>query len=76
MEFIRRNGSLNIGHRLEQGFALVSMVTNRVNGGKAEISDFLPDRSANDDSAEGEEGTVQDVMSLLAGLAKPSKKPA
>lgn len=75
MEFIQRNGSVNLGRRMEQGFALVSMVTNRANGGKAELSDFLPDRSSKDEEG-GEEGSVQDVMGLLTGLALPKKRAA
>lgn len=54
----------------------MSMVVNRSAGGKAELSDFLPDRSAGDEDEEGEEGTVEDVMGLLMALATPGMKAA
>ncbi len=62
--------------KIEQGSALISMVVNRSAGGKAELDDFLPDRTARDEDDDGKEGTVEDVMGLLMALAKPSKKAA
>lgn len=76
MDYIQRNGSLSVAKRVEQGAALVSMVVNRSAGGKAELSDFLPDRTTSQDDDEGEPGTVEDVMALLQGLAMPSRKAA
>ncbi|MFK3973778.1 hypothetical protein ACI2KS_23985 [Pseudomonas sp. NPDC087358] len=73
MDYIRRNGSLSVVRQIEQGSALVSMVVNRSAGGKAELADFLPDRSAEVEDEDGEEGTVEDVMSLLTALATPRK---
>lgn len=40
--YIKKRGSLNVGMRLEQGFALVAFQINRANGGKAELKDFMP----------------------------------
>lgn len=40
--YIRKHGSLNIGSRLEYGFALIAKQINRALGGKAEITDFMP----------------------------------
>lgn len=59
-------GSFNISTRLEQGFALIAMMLNRVNGGKAEISDFIPDRGNN---IEPPEGSIEDVMALLNSVS-------
>ena len=74
MEYIERNGSLNIASRMEQGFALLAMMVNRSAGGKSELSDFLPDRSRPEPEVEGEEASAQDVFLLLRGLAKPEAK--
>nr|WP_324294189.1 hypothetical protein [Pseudomonas syringae] len=74
MEYIKQNGSLNLGTRVEHGFALVAMMVNRSVGGKSELSDFLPDRSEPEPEVEGEEASAQDVFLLLRGLAKPEAK--
>lgn len=76
MEYIKRHGTLNIGTRVEQGFALVAMMVNRSVGGKSELSDFLPDRSEPEEVADGEEASAQDIFLLLRGLARPDGKAA
>jgi hypothetical protein len=76
MEYIKRHGTLNMGTRVEQGFALVAMMVNRSVGGKSELSDFLPDRSEPEEAAEGEEASAQDIFLLLRGLARPDGKAA
>jgi len=40
------HGSLNLGLRIEHAAAVTSLTVNRVNGGKALLADFLPDRTA------------------------------
>lgn len=35
-------GSLNIGRRIELSGAVVALQANRVGGGKAELTDFMP----------------------------------
>jgi hypothetical protein len=62
-EYVSRRGSLNIGMRLEAGFALIAMVINRALGGHATLADFMP-------HYEQPEATIEDVMSMLAGSKK------
>jgi hypothetical protein len=61
--YIERRGTLNIGMRLEAGFALIAMVINRALGGHATLADFMP-------HYEAPEATIEDVMSMLAGSKK------
>jgi hypothetical protein len=61
--YIERRGTLNVGMRLEAGFALIAMVINRALGGSATVKDFMP-------HYEEPEATIGDVMSILAGSKK------
>jgi len=40
--YMRKYGLLNIGPRLEQGFAMLAAQINRALGGKAKVTDFMP----------------------------------
>jgi hypothetical protein len=62
-EYRERFGSLNLGMRLEAGFALVSLLMNRSLGGQANIEDFMP-------HLEQQEATPEDIMKLLTGSKK------
>lgn len=42
VDYIRKRGSLNVGLRLESGFALLATMVNRALGGKAQMHDFTP----------------------------------
>lgn len=42
VDYIRKRGSLNVGLRLESGFALLATMVNRALGGKAQMTDFTP----------------------------------
>lgn len=53
-------GSLNVGMRLEAGFALVATMINRGLGGKANPSDFAP-------HFDEPESTLSDVLNILSG---------
>jgi hypothetical protein len=55
-----KRGTLNLGLRLEAGFALIAWTINRALGGKAEMQDFMP-------HFDPPEASIEDVMSLLAG---------
>lgn len=44
--YIRRRGSLNLGNRLEHGFAMLATVLSRIHGGQAEMGDFMPYEAA------------------------------
>ncbi len=65
--YVRQTGTLNFGTRLEQGFALLATVLNRAHGGKAEFSDFLPNREP---AVEIAEATPQDILSLLRAVKR------
>jgi hypothetical protein len=67
MAYVRQTGSLNLGKRLEQGFALLATVLNRINGGTAELSDFLPDREP---GPEPDVATADDIMRLLQSVKR------
>lgn len=55
-----RFGPLNLGMRLEAGFALIAWQINRAIGGSAEMSDFMP-------HFDGGELTIEDAMKILTG---------
>jgi hypothetical protein len=40
--YIRKRGSLNVGRRVESGFALLTTTYIKSKGGKADIYDFMP----------------------------------
>ena len=44
--YIRRRGSLNLGNRLEHGFAMLATVLSRIHGGEVEMEAFMPYESA------------------------------
>ena len=60
MAYIEKRGSLNLGLRVEAGFALIAYTINRALGGKAEMQDFLP-------HFDEPEATLSDVMNMLTG---------
>ncbi|WP_052075308.1 phage tail assembly protein T [Pseudomonas lutea] len=62
MRYRLQTGSLNLGLRLDEGFALLATVFNNAMGGKAKFSDFMPDRGF---QAPSKEATPQDLLALL-----------
>lgn len=62
MRYRRQTGPLNLGLRLEDGFAMLATVFNNAMGGKATFSDFMPDRGFN---VETKKATPQDLLALL-----------
>jgi hypothetical protein len=62
MRYRLQTGSLNLGLRLDEGFALLATVFNNVMGGKAKFSDFMPDRGFKDAP---KVATPQDLLALL-----------
>lgn len=60
MTYIRMRGSLNIGNRLESGFALIAFMINRAAGGTADQRDFMP-------HADAPVASLSDVMGILSG---------
>lgn len=70
--YLNQRGSINQGLRIEAGFALLAMILSRVNGGKAEVSDFMP----HFDKQEPEEASIEDVFSMFKKLSAQSKVAA
>lgn len=66
--YIQKRGSLNFGQRLEQGVALLASVVNRSAGGKAQMSDFLPDREEKDMAS------IEGVFRMLKVKAEESRR--
>lgn len=69
MTYIQQNGPLNLGIRIERGIALLATVLNRVHGGKAEFSDYLPDRNPEAEIAQLA-ASAQDIFSLLQAVKR------
>lgn len=59
-DYVERRGTLNLGLRLEAGFALIAWTINRALGGKAEMHDFMP-------HFDEPEADLSDVMKILSG---------
>lgn len=60
MTYRRMRGSLNIGNRLESGFALIAFMISRATGGTADQRDFMP-------HADAPEASLSEVMGILSG---------
>ncbi len=58
--FIKKRGSLNVGMRLENGFALLAVMINRAMGGNAKMAQFMP-------HYEEQPADLADVMKLVSG---------
>jgi hypothetical protein len=69
MTYIQQNGSLNLGLRIERGFALLATVLDRAHGGKAQFSDYLPDRTP-EVKTEQVAASAQDIFSLLKAVKR------
>lgn len=67
--YIAKRGSLNIGSRIERGFALISMIVSRAAGGKAKMEDFMPHADK-----PKEEASLLSVFSMLRTKAKEKAK--
>ncbi|WP_446440371.1 phage tail assembly protein T [Pseudomonas sp. 910_21] len=65
MRYRMQAGPLNLGLRLEHGFAMLATLLNNVHGGKAKFEDYLPDRGFQADETEPREATPQDLLALL-----------
>lgn len=71
MEYIKSEGPLDLGLRIEQGIALLCTTVNRSAGGKAELKDFLPSREAPEDEVEA---TPENVFALFKSLSRGAKR--
>ena len=64
--YMEQRGTLNLGLRIEAGFALLATQINRALGGKAKIEDFLPQRKQPDTDVAA---SAQDIFALLTNVA-------
>lgn len=62
-EYIRKRGTLNVGTRIEQGFAMLAQTIWAVNGKAKKIEDFMPQR-------EQPEATLEGIFGMLKAKAK------
>lgn len=67
--YIQKRGPLDIGSRIEHGFAMLAYVTTASMGGKKKFEDFLPKR----DQEEQKPASIDDVFSLIKDRAKGVK---
>lgn len=67
MAYVRQSGPLSLSARMERGFALLATMLSRVNGGKAEIADFMPSWGPEEAPPEA---TPQDILSLLQAVKR------
>lgn len=71
LSFIQRRGPMDMGARMETGFALLATMINHANGGKAKMRDFMPYApTLNEPAADAPEATPEDVFALFQSLAK------
>lgn len=69
MHYARKRGTLNLGVRVELGFAMLALLIVKALGGRAELRDFMPSTSAWE-SEDEEEATLEDVMGILMGAKR------
>lgn len=60
LTYLKMRGSVNIGSRLESGFALIAFMISRATGGTASQIDFMP-------HADTPTASLDDVMAILSG---------
>jgi hypothetical protein len=66
--YLERRGTLNLGLRIEEGFALLAMMINRALGGRANMSTFMP-HFGPIQQASAEPISAEDALQLLTQLA-------
>lgn len=64
--YIKKRGSLNLGSRIEHGFAMLAHVTNNSMGGKSKFEDFVPKREEEPEKT----ASIGEVFSLLKSKSK------
>lgn len=64
--YMKKYGLLNIGTRLEYGFALIATQINRALGGNKEMADFMPHYKP-------EPASIEEVFAMLNASSKAKK---
>ena len=67
VSFMRMRGSIDVGQRLDHGFAMIATLIKRATGGKAEMSDFLMTKP------QPKHASVEDAFGMLMASAKKSQ---
>jgi hypothetical protein len=63
--FMRKHGSLNLAHRMDEGFAMLAHVICMVHQRKTKVSDFMPKR---DQTEEGP--SINEVFGMLKAASR------
>lgn len=64
--YMDKRGTLNVGRHVESGAALIAAMLSRINGGKADVSDFTP----HEDSYAPAEQTDEQMLEALRSMAQ------
>lgn len=67
VEFRALRGSLNVGRRIEQAVAMVAYQIHAGNGGKKNLSDFMPHEKVVDSSEDDEEELTPEMLMKMFG---------
>jgi hypothetical protein len=68
--YMRQRGTLNLGLRLEAGFALLAAKIDWAVGGKSKVTDYLPKR----EQPQIEVATAQDMFATLTRVAARNER--
>lgn len=68
--YLRKTGTINLGKRLERGFALIATTFINANGGKAEMADFMPHLPKHIEVEDDTPLGIHEAFGMLKALAK------
>lgn len=71
--YINKRGSLNLGRRIDRGFAMLTAHLMAVNGHEADIEDFLPKSERVQDERVAK---PEDVLHLFTAISKRNEQLA
>lgn len=69
--YMQKRGSLNLGRRIDRGFAMLTKWLLTVNGHKAEVEDFLP---RSERVQEEYIAKPEDVLNLFRAISKRNEQ--
>lgn len=67
--YMRKRGTVDLGARMDAGFAMLAHVICAVNGRKTKVSDFMPKRQE-----EQQEVSIESVFGMLKAKSKEKVK--
>lgn len=65
--YMKKRGMLNLGVRMELGFATLATIINNALGGRAKLQDYMPFAMTEDDEGDA---TLDDLMGILMGARR------